>query len=293
MQIRITGGLGNQLFKFFNAVDLSRRLGSEFQLDLTWYLDSKDRRGLTSERNYDLDYFEAISVVNSIKWSSPASHRRFGQVIRHLPENIRKSAGVLDESSRDSFLRENRIPKFVEGSFEKLSNLPSESLIVDYLRPNKLESPWLSHMSRLVNSEKPTAIHVRMGDFLNLPEMYNVVKPTYYSNAIKIVQSENSSRPIHLFSDDPERAISFLPGGLSPSRIIHQSSGVKTGEIFTLMSRYPNLVCANSTFSWWAGYLGFLRGTMSQSTLPERFLANPLDDPLKYLIHAGSVVVAN
>jgi hypothetical protein len=289
----MTGGLGNQLFKFFNAVDLSLRLKTEFQLDLSWYLDSRDRRGLTSQRAYDLDYFGQIAVVDARLWRSVHAHRRFGQIMRHLPEEVRKSIGYLNESSREYFLREARAPRFVDGSFERLSNLPAPNIILEYLDSEERESPWLVNLSKVIAEEAPIAMHIRMGDFLNLPEMYNVIKPSYYSNAVEIFSSQNNSPPIHLFSDDPERALLFLPKGITPQRVIQQEIGVKTAEIFLLMSRYPNLISANSTFSWWAGYLGFLKGTMSQSSLPERFLKDPDVDPLKHLLHAGSLVVPN
>jgi hypothetical protein len=84
-----------------------------------------------------------------------------------------------------------------------------------------------------------------------------------------------------------------LPKGLTPSKVICQESGIKTTEIFTLMSRYPAIICANSTFSWWASYLGYLNGTMKYSILPERFLSDPRVDPLPHLLHPGSITVPN
>ena len=213
--------------------------------------------------------------------------------MRRAPMVVQRRAGYLVESSRGYFIKMNKIPRFVDGSFERLANLPSPSVILDYLISNKVESSWLSRQTDLVTAESPIAVHVRLGDFLNLPEMYDVIKPSYYSNALEILRASNSSRPIHLFSDDPELAMSFLPKGITPSKVVEQEAGVKTAEILTLMSRYPDLICANSTFSWWAGYLGFLKGTMRKSILPQRFLADPKSDPLQHLVHAGSILVSN
>jgi hypothetical protein len=59
------------------------------------------------------------------------------------------------------------------------------------------------------------------------------------------------------------------------------------------MSNYSTLITANSTFSWWAGYIGFLRGNMTQISMPKRFLANSKLDPAKHLVHRGITFMAN
>jgi hypothetical protein len=290
IQVRVTGGFGNQLFKFFHGVDLSNTYNENLIIDKTWYRDSRDRRNLVSERSFDLGYYPKIREVASVEWRSNRLHKVFGQVLRRSHPLVQLKLGYLVESNRVRFLNDSRIPSIVDGSFEQLDCLPESEIILDYLNPPS-DSEWLKTSTFEISAAQPIALHVRRGDFLNIPHMYDVVKPTYYYDALKTIQGRYGPRPIHLFSDDPTAALEFLGKDFLIDHVVSQNSEVKTPEIFELLSRYPFLIGANSTFSWWAGYLGFLRGSTTLSTMPEKFLGEGFSDPSVKLRHSGTLVI--
>jgi len=290
IRVRITGGLGNQLFKFFHGVNLSDIFKSDFALDTTWYRNSTDSRNLVSERNFDLGYYPKIRELTYVEWRSVRLHKIFGQFLRRCHPSIQFQFRYMVENNQTKFIDSLIPPNYVDGSFENLKCLPDPKVILEYLTPPK-DSEWLKSSTLNINSLAPIAIHVRRGDFLNLPNMYNVVKPTYYFNAVKEIQKNFGPRPIHLFSDDPSSAIQFLGKNFQIDHVVSQSVDMRTAEIFELLSRYPYLVGANSTFSWWAGYLGYLRGTSIYCTMPEKFLGDDFLDPSLNLRHAGANII--
>lgn len=290
IQVRITGGLGNQLFKFFHGISLSNTYKENLIVDKTWYRDSRDRRNLVSERKFDLSYYPKIREVPFVEWRSSRLHKIFGQTLRRSHPYLQYKVGYLVEMNRNRFLDNLNAPSIIDGSFEQIDYLPDSEIILDYLNPPD-DSEWLKTSTLEIVTDQPIAIHVRRGDFLNIPHMYDVVKPTYYYNALEAVQEKFGERPIHLFSDDPTSALMFLGKDFPIDRVIFQSSEIETAEIFELLSRYQFLIGANSTFSWWAGYLGFLRGTTALCTMPEKFLGAGFSDPATKLRHAGSIVI--
>lgn len=287
--MRITGGLGNQLFKFFHGVALSGIYDDRLVIDRTWYVDSRDRRNLVSNRAFDLDFYHKIKTVQTTEWNSVSSHRIFGQILRRLPSTIQTLAGYMVEGNRDTFIQNSKTPRFVDGSFENFNFLPKPEVILDYLSISR-KSTWFNDKMLEVVSDKPIAVHVRRGDFLNIPQMYDVVSPAYYKNTIISAINEFGSRPLHLFSDDPETAIRFLGKEIEIDKIISPTEDVQTPEVLELLSRYPVIIGANSTFSWWAAYIGFLRGDNFYYTMPDKFLGGDFIDPSLNLRHSGATV---
>jgi hypothetical protein len=290
INVRITGGLGNQLFKFFHGVSLSDVYQDRLVLDRTWYVDPRDRRNLVSSRQYDLDFFPEISSMHRIEWVSPRAHRLFGQVLRRAPLAIQLEAGYMTDLNRSMFSASLRKPRFIDGSFENLEFLPNKDKVLNFLQI-EIKGEWLSEQLNQVALQNPLAIHVRRGDFLNLPRMYDVVSREYYLAAISASEKAVGVKPIHLFSDDPKKAIDFLGDGVKIDRVIRQEQGIKTSEIFYLLSRYHSIISANSTFSWWAGYVAYLRGELEFCSMPERFLGHGYTDPAQKLRHSGVTVI--
>ena len=56
---------------------------------------------------------------------------------------------------------------------------------------------------------------------------------------------------IHVYTDSPEHVLKEFPH--RKFNLIQASSELQE---FTLLSQYENMVCSNSSFSWWASQLG-------------------------------------
>ena len=90
-----------------------------------------------------------------------------------------------------------------------------------------------------------TAIHVRGGDYLRLSEYHYNLQSDYYAQAMNAMGLDNQ---FAIFSDDAKHAKTMFP----EADII---SGDEIDDFF-LMAQCKNFIIANSSYSWWAAYLG-------------------------------------
>jgi hypothetical protein len=115
-----------------------------------------------------------------------------------------------------------------------------------------------------------TGIHVRRTDYLDNPERFPQLTPAYYQGALKAVRSYHlaGTTPV-IFSDDPvwcrENAEEWFGEGptvfVDDPHVRPIDPRARTSEpadIYDLwlMSECDAHVIANSSFSWWAAYLG-------------------------------------
>jgi len=90
------------------------------------------------------------------------------------------------------------------------------------------------------------SIHVRRGDYLNLPKAYTHLGMDYYLQAMDIIKSERYL----IFSDD----INWCKRNFVGQQFVFAENNVAPIDLFLQSSCEHNII-ANSSFSWWAAYL--------------------------------------
>ena len=116
-------------------------------------------------------------------------------------------------------------------------------------------------------------VHVRRGDYLTgpvNPTKHGFLTADYYRRAIAEARARKpvgDAAPLLVFSDDLAccRSQDFFEGAL----FIDEPYDVKA---LWIMSRYHNYVMSNSTFSWWAVWLG---PTATCVIAPDRWFGHP------------------
>lgn len=97
------------------------------------------------------------------------------------------------------------------------------------------------------------AVHVRGGDYLKENTSYVQLTSEYYKKAISIVSETCGSLPVWVFTDDVDYAKQILS---SFSDLFYVDGKLTTAaEEMKLMSMALGIVCANSTFSYWASLI--------------------------------------
>lgn len=96
------------------------------------------------------------------------------------------------------------------------------------------------------------AVHVRRGDYQNSP--FGILAPEFY-----IAANENRTKPLVLFTDQEELSDDYKKV-INPDYIFSPSQ-LSSEETFALMSRASKVSIANSTYSWWAGYIAMRNGS--------------------------------
>lgn len=152
-----------------------------------------------------------------------------------------------------------------------VQNFPDGNIhLVGYFQHKNYFDEWFEEAARLLDFQVPnvylpgTAIHVRRTDFTKLQHIYVQLDKEYYTKALK-----HLPRPYTIVTDDPRDSfVVSLANEIAADEIRCTS----TWEDFVFLASHTHLVCANSTFSWWAGYLAKRQG--AHVTVPPVFLRN-------------------
>ena len=99
-------------------------------------------------------------------------------------------------------------------------------------------------------------IHLRLGSDAKENFGFSQPKPIYYLKALRELQgSSTDATNIVIFSDEPGLAKSYVRKYLDiKNPIFFPGNQFTPAENLYLMSQVNSLICANSTFSTWAGW---------------------------------------
>lgn len=95
-----------------------------------------------------------------------------------------------------------------------------------------------------------TGVHVRRGDYLGYSK-HNICNRKYFEDAFDYLGVGDTQ--IHIYTDSPEYVAKEFEGSTRNMAIVDEKDDVKC---LTHLSSYDNLICSNSSFSWWAAFLG-------------------------------------
>lgn len=272
--------MGNQLFKLFHGLKIAHTYSEDLIIDTSWFTHKYLSSNKVNNRKYELYFFEPINSLHTFVSRNKELDLFRGQAERKLNPRIQKLLGCMTEQNEYLFTKP---PKVIDGSFEKISDLPSFKIINDYIKFPEKESVWLKNEFSILGDGMVVAIHVRRTDYINLPEIYGVLTKKYYMNAISYFKEKYHSVSFWLFSDDTEGAQVFLKDIVNFDRIVNSPKDAPTGETLKLMSSFKGIIVANSTFSWWAAYIGHMNSRTLEVILPSKFSTLSNDNPSKYL----------
>jgi len=96
-----------------------------------------------------------------------------------------------------------------------------------------------------------TVIHIRRGDYVPLPEFHGILTQNYYRAATERMRELYPDTRFLVFSDDLPwaRSLDFL----ADATFVDEPNAATA---LYLMSRFERYIISNSSFSWWAVWLG-------------------------------------
>jgi hypothetical protein len=161
-------------------------------------------------------------------------------------------------------------PKLVTGFFINARNVEYlEGLLYSELQQmiSKIELP----------SDLPVIyqyIHIRRGDFLLNHATYGLLGTNHYKKFI------DKSLPLVIGTDDLASAQSVI-GDLNPSFVFSPEDST-AWQALKMMASAESLVLANSTLSWWGGFLASNKGKTVYSPSPFYRDSDKNEDVLQY-----------
>jgi hypothetical protein len=252
-KIKVIGGIGNQLFVLAFGLAISRQLKTKLIVDdsLIPFGSNKSRRmeisnlvfnefniEFKSSRLANLLVHKSNIFLNKILW-------KFFQLNkRTISENTQ---------SKSQF-------RFKEG--QTFSGYFQDWFYVDFINENnsslniKLKNPSSSYsdLVKELDHSNPVFVHVRIGDYLNFPNLYSILPEYYFLDSFKHLGLKDNDK-IWLFVEDLVQAKKFYPElVIRADKIINKKLGLSDLESFSLLCQGTKLIASNSTFSMWAAW---------------------------------------
>ena len=222
--LRVNGGLGNQMFQIANAYHLSK------VYDRKLYICKENTTSRTT-------YWDSIFL----KFSE--------NLISHEEYNERKSSSKIYNWAMYRFeYKEINLDSSVEcycieGYYQSFKYFD-----IDDFRNMLLLQDFDKVKYNIRHND--VALHIRRGDYLK-KNFHKVLSKNYYENCIHNQNKRCTIGNIYVFSDD----IKWCKENLSFNNIIYVTESNEITE-FSILTSFSNIIIANSSFSWWAAYLG-------------------------------------
>ena len=252
--IRMTGGLGNQMFQYALYMKL-KDLGHDVKFDdVTEYVNRDNARPIQLSA-FGIRYPQATHqelndiTDGSMRLSARIRRKITGRRTAEYDETAYKydpEVLVKDPAYLVGFFQCER---YFEDIADKVRNefAFDESIFTDDMRK------W----EKQITKTDSVAIHLRGGDYLSTPEVYgDICTDMYYDSAIKYMSEKHHDLVYYLFSNDRSLSESFISDHKGFDIREVTCSEEYTGYLdMYLMTKCRHHIIANSSFSWWGSWL--------------------------------------
>ena len=262
VQIRLQGGLGNNLFQYAAGKYVALRSNSNLVLDLST-LDY----GLTYHGFHLNHIFQDFKEVNYFN-SNFVSKNLYILVTRITSKFARKFAIIqiiLKKLSNQYYSSEigydqnitNLIPPISLRGYFQTWRFAEELILSNNLIINfKNKSTWLLEIEKIAAEAEPIVLHIRRGDYNKMKDEFGLLSYRYYLNALKEIPPDLINKELWVFSDDIKIAKKMFKNyGSREVKFISMPLTSNPAEVLYLMSLGSGHIIANSTFSYWGAYL--------------------------------------
>jgi hypothetical protein len=253
--VKLSGGLGNQLFQYAAGRSLSLRNRTALFLDIA---DFDVDQATITKRAFELGVFAFPVEIASRQQTDRFLH----------PPLLRKAVDKMRPYFRKSVYNE---PFFkYDGNFPRASPQTllrgywqSEryfeqvtAVIRDDLRIKAPLSEQTRRMADRIDGSRSVSLHVRRGDYVKdaaTLRYHGVCDLEYYRRAIGEIRRTAGDLEVFVFSDDMEWVKANITSDLPLTFV--ENEGRQAYEDLFLMGRCQHNIIANSSFSWWAAWL--------------------------------------
>lgn len=240
--LKISGGLGNQLFQYAFALFIHKTTGKKVFLDGRGYRTKLEHDGFLLPQLFKEDrnlqfLSRPKSLFDSYAWKD-----------FEFVESTEISPFELIHHKTPFSFRPQRVTLKGHWQWYLWPHISAE--IFDKI---KLPKPKDTRPNQVM-------IHIRGGDYLanyHTKRFYGTITKNYYSDAIEFAKSRNSAVQFRLFTDDVKHAKSILRHHLNDCEVDNSTS---TLQALANMKACSGAIMANSSFSWWGAFLQKQKG---------------------------------
>ena len=247
----IYGGLGNQLFQFAFGESLKicyEDLDIKY-IDLTKYAKTKRKweLGFLNIKPYDVNKIEIYYIF---------LERFINSKLNKINSNFRYF-GIINENKHkymQDFLNKKR-SFILDGYWQSEKYFYNNQIKIKNILNSKNKN---SSIKNSKSKYQRVAVHIRLGDYVTTSEgkkVHLVCNFEWYKNAISYLKDLNKELKFTIFSDDKDIVKTEFRN--FENLEINESDYSNSAYIdLYKMAKYDHFIISNSTYSWWASYLG-------------------------------------
>lgn len=260
--IRMTGGMGNQMFQYALYLKL-KALQKNVKLDDQTEYAGEDTRPImlwAFDASYEAATREEINLVTD-------GNRN---ILHRIRRKLRGRQSL--EYEEKPFCYDHQVlqkdPAYLTGYFQSekyFADMIPQIRKAFHFTPklwDKLSKPLREQMQGYlaqIDSSIAVAVHIRRGDYLDNPQLYgNICTEKYYKSAVDLIQEKHPDALFVIFSNDiawTRTKVEELYGTNAPYMIIEGTTEDSGYLDMLLMSHCKHHIIANSSFSWWGAWL--------------------------------------
>lgn len=259
--LKIKGGLGNQMFQYAFGRRIQEDIGGRLILDLSDYKENKKRKPsivkfitnnniyLDESGKYNIKYDRKKNLILRIgmKFFPLIVYQFFNKFGIYVYDG-EKYFNLNIKKENKEFLYFNGYWQS-EKWFESISlKIKSEFLFNNLIKIKSKE------IINIIKSSNSVCVHIRLGDYLDKKNsVFNICNKKYYLNSINEIKNIVINPVFFIFSDN----IGYVKNNfnLINLNVVFVDNGDDFEDIL-LMCNCKHFIISNSTFSWWAQYLG-------------------------------------
>jgi len=257
--VRLTGGLGNQMFQYAFGRAMAHRYSTELKLDTSSFPERTATDNGYVERNYDLDVF---TVEPEFATSSEVALLSKRSSVRLLDRVMNKALGfkssvVLEPHFHfsNSVAYETNGDRYMIGYWQSPKYFEEiEPVIRDEFRFREPLAADAAELRERIENANSVCLNVRRGDFVVNP-FHGSLGVDYFQTADRMLGERLLEREYFVFSDDVEWCKANLRFDVPTTFVSHSYAGRKFQDYLRLMSSCKHFVIPNSSFAWWAVWL--------------------------------------
>ncbi|SEQ81030.1 Glycosyl transferase family 11 [Neolewinella agarilytica] len=241
------------------------QLKVELKLDLSLLVDKADN-GRFTQREFSLNIFKLtpnyLVHPGILKAAYAPGIRKWSNIVSRLTT---LGYPVLEEKGLE--VKKELIQAPLDNTIYR-GYWQSEQYFVEFadqirddfsFRENTL--PVSRKLLKMISETESVCLNVRRKEFLQLPT-HNVTNERYFLRAVKFMLERRPDVVFFIFSDDIEWCRQTFRELNNKVIVSEEHYGEAYGNYLQLMMSCKHFIIPNSTFAWWAAWLGESRGTL-------------------------------
>ena len=265
-KVLISAGLGNQLFQYSFAHFLQSKLNKIV------VLENKIAISNDTDRKFELNDLSQICTHLQLRLHRTINHKtKIGKFLYRSGLAIKYDGKVL-RKNQENYILEKDIAEDLSSTLENKHYSGQKTLILDgywqkwnYVYENS--SVIFSELTKYLNSQISThrsiqsldkpllVVHIRRGDYLS-PRLRGIIGTIDIESYIsQIMEIKNMNKDIRVLTLTDSLELDTFANHTNLFGTVLGPNDTSNWQALKIMSRANYLIAANSTFSWWGGFL--------------------------------------